>query len=157
MTYFLSGSSSSNSSAHLRPRPFVEFSPQQDRASLMTALSSSSPLSRSSTSSSGGRRRRSRRRRQPSRRRNTRSTRVRVIHGRVALRVGGYPGLQHLGASQLVRFVPLNKLRAAARRVLGGSAARKGKRTRRTRRSGGRVSVRPKRRTRTRRRRRRRV
>jgi hypothetical protein len=37
----------------------------------------------------------------------------------VSLRVSGFPQVQHVGASQLVRFVPLNKLKAAAKKVLG--------------------------------------
>ena len=123
-----------------QPKPFVEFSPHQDRASLMSSVGSGI-----GASSSLGRRRR----RPPSasagarsgrRRRNTRVTKVRVINGRVSLRVGGFPGVQRVGASQLVRFVPLNKLRAAAKRVLGRSSlgrrkrGRKGRKRRRVRR-----------------------
>jgi len=121
-------------------KAFVEFSPHQDRASLMSSVGSGI-----GASSSLGRRRR----RPPSasagarsgrRRRNTRVTKVRVINGRVSLRVGGFPGVQRVGASQLVRFVPLNKLRAAAKRVLGRSSlgrrkrGRKGRKRRRVRR-----------------------
>jgi hypothetical protein len=39
-----------------------------------------------------------------------------------------------VGASQLVRFVPLNKLRIAARRALGASGAKRHRRKRRHRR-----------------------
>jgi len=95
-------------------QPFVEFSPHQDRASLMSNPGSGS-------SSSAVRRRRRARSASSGRRRRTRVTRLRVVNGRVSLRVGGFPGVQQVGASQLVRFVPLAKLRAAARRVLGGS------------------------------------
>lgn len=131
ISYFATGSNSSSGSGARPPRPFVEFSPRQDRASLMTSLSS--PLSRKSNSSVRRRRRRVGRR-VGGRRRKTRSTRIRVIKGRVALRVGGFPGVQRLGASQLVRFVPLNKLRAAARRVLGGVGGGSGGGKARTRR-----------------------
>ena len=88
-------------------QPFVAFSPHQDRASLMTSGR------RGSASGTGGRRRR------------TRVSKVRVVNGRVSLRVGGLPGVQRIGAGQLVRFVPLNKLRAAAKRVLGGGRGRR--------------------------------
>ena len=46
-------------------------------------------------------------------------TKVRLVKGKVALRIRGYPGVTKLGASQLVKFVPLNKLKAAAKRALG--------------------------------------
>ena len=84
------------------------------------------------------------------RRKRSRVSKIRIVKGRVALRISGRPGVQHIGAGQLVRFVPLNKLRAAARRVLGANRV-----TRRRRRSrqGGRIR---KRRPQNRRRRRRR-
>jgi hypothetical protein len=41
------------------------------------------------------------------------------------LRVAGFPGYQKIGASQLVRFVPLAKLRVAAKRALGGLGYRR--------------------------------
>lgn len=61
----------------------------------------------------------------------------RLKAGRINLRIPGF-GLQKLGASQLVRFVPLSKLKAAAKKVLRASgvkrlSARKGKKGRRGR------------------------
>jgi hypothetical protein len=44
---------------------------------------------------------------------------VRVTKGRVSIKVPGHPGVSKLPASQLVRFVALNKLKAAAKKVLG--------------------------------------
>jgi hypothetical protein len=48
--------------------------------------------------------------------------------------VAGFPGLQRIGASQLVRFVPLAKLRMAAKRALGAhrgnNRRRKGRKAR---------------------------
>ena len=82
-------------------------------------------------------RKRSRSTAKKGRRRKSRVTKVRVVKGKVALRVGGFPGVQHVGASQLVRFVPLNKLRTAAKRVLG-SPPKRGKRGRRGRKRKGR-------------------
>jgi len=49
----------------------------------------------------------------------SRVTKVRLVKGKVALRIRGYPGVTRLGASQLVKFVPLNKLKIAAKRALG--------------------------------------
>jgi hypothetical protein len=107
-------------------QPLVDFSTRQDRASLVDAASAPARPPRSQTktlfptvktASSAGRRRR-----------RSRTTRVRIVRGKVALRVQGYPKIQHLGASQLVRFVPLNKLRSAAKRVLGRHPRRKGRR-----------------------------
>ena len=120
-----------------KQQPFVEFSPHQDRASLMTSVGSGI----GATSSLGRRRRRrplsaTAGARSGRRKRQTRVTKVRVVNGRVALRVGGFPGVQRVGASQLVRFVPLNKLKAAAKRVLGQSSFRrrtKGRRGRKRR------------------------
>lgn len=115
-------------------KPLVDFSIGQDRAhllgpqSLLTAHSSRRRLV--------GRRRRTLSNTTASltprrRRRRTRTTRVRVVRGRVALRIPGFNRLQHLGASQLVRFVPVNKLKAAAKRVLGKRPARGRSRRRR--------------------------
>lgn len=110
----------------------VEFSSDQDRANLV-----------SMTAGLVRRRRAGSRRRPQTRgsRSKARTTRIRVVRGQVALRVGGYPGVQHVGASQLVRFVPLNKLRAAAKKALGSNRRRGGSRRRRVRRRRkGRVS-----------------
>ncbi len=43
---------------------------------------------------------------------------IRIAKGQVALRVPGYKGVQKVSASQLVRFVPLVKLKTAAKRIL---------------------------------------
>jgi hypothetical protein len=42
---------------------------------------------------------------------------VRFVKGRVALRVAGL-GVQRLGASELVRYIPLSKLKTAAKKFL---------------------------------------
>jgi hypothetical protein len=52
-------------------------------------------------------------------------SKVRIVKGRISLRVAGFPGYQKIGASQLVRFVPLAKLRVAAKRALGGLGYRR--------------------------------
>jgi hypothetical protein len=51
---------------------------------------------------------------------------VRVTKGRVAIKVAGH-GVTKLAASQLVRFVPLTKLKSAAKKVLA-SLGHRGKR-----------------------------
>ncbi len=61
------------------------------------------------------------------------SNKVRVVGGRVRLRVTGYQGLQSLAPSSLIRFIPATKLRLAAKKVLRSSRVkparrRKGKR-----------------------------
>lgn len=58
-------------------------------------------------------------------------TKVRLVNGKVALRIKGFPGVQRVGASQLVRFVPLNKLRLAAKRALGVAGVKHHRRRRR--------------------------
>ena len=68
-----------------------------------------------------------------SRKRNIRtSNKVRVIGGRVRLRVTGYQGLQSLAPSSLIRFIPTTKLRLAARRVLLSSGQRPVRRRKRS-------------------------
>jgi hypothetical protein len=64
-----------------------------------------------------------------------RRTKIRVTKGRVAVRVAGFSGIQHLGASQLITHIPLSKIRAAAKKVLNksGKVAK-----RRRRKKGGR-------------------
>jgi hypothetical protein len=47
---------------------------------------------------------------------------VRIVKGRVVVKVGGYPGTHRFAAGQLIRFVPLNRIKLAAKRVLGSSS-----------------------------------
>ena len=53
------------------------------------------------------------------------STKVRVIKGRLNLRVAGYKGIQKLAPSSVIPYIPLTKLRAAAKKVLGKSNKKK--------------------------------
>jgi hypothetical protein len=59
---------------------------------------------------------------------------VRLIKGRVALKVAGHKGLAKFSCTQLVRFVPLKSLKSAAKKVL----RTQGKSTRSRKRKGGR-------------------
>jgi len=43
---------------------------------------------------------------------------VKLNKGKIKLKVAGFQGLQSLSASELIRFIPLSKLKAAAKRVL---------------------------------------
>lgn len=43
---------------------------------------------------------------------------VRVNKGRINLKVAGYQGLQSVSASELVHYIALSKLRAAAKKLL---------------------------------------
>lgn len=58
------------------------------------------------------------------------SKKVRIVSGRVKLRVTGYPGVQTLVPSHLVKHIAVTKLRAAAKKVLkdqGKAPSRAGK------------------------------
>jgi hypothetical protein len=61
------------------------------------------------------------------------SRKVRVVKGRVNLKVAGYSGLQKLAPSTLIPYLPASKLRQAAKRALGASGKKK-KTTKRRRR-----------------------
>jgi len=45
-------------------------------------------------------------------------TKIRLVKGHLSLKVAGYPGLHRFGASQLIQFVPLNKIKVAAKKIL---------------------------------------
>jgi hypothetical protein len=66
------------------------------------------------------------------------SKKPRVIKGRVNLRVAGYTGLQKIPPSALIQYLPANKLRAAAKKVLGktGKKTKKRRAAKRRRRAG---------------------
>lgn len=53
------------------------------------------------------------------------SRKVRVVKGKVNLRVTGYSGLQKLAPSSLIPYLPASKLRQAAKRALGASGKKK--------------------------------
>lgn len=59
------------------------------------------------------------------------SSKPRVIKGRVNIRVAGYPGVQKVAPSQLIPFLPVTKLKAAAKKALGDKRQKKKKTTRR--------------------------
>ena len=57
-------------------------------------------------------------------------TKVRVVKGHLSLKVAGYPGVHRFGASQLIQFVPLNKIKVAAKKILLQSRVKTPKRKR---------------------------
>ena len=83
-------------------KPLVKFE-TSERATLVSANSSMPPT-----------------RRAPRRSKPKKSTKgkPRVKNGRVALRVAGYSGLQHLTATSLIPYLPVTKLRQAAKKAL---------------------------------------
>ena len=98
----------------LEKKPLLNFSESQERASLIdTDLESMSPRRRRRV---GGSKRK----------------KVRVSHGRIGLKISGFKGIQHLTASELVRHIPVSKLRAAGKKVLkrSGRKIRKGRKKR---------------------------
>ena len=102
-------------------KPLVSFS-NRERATLAV---SSPPMPKRS------KRRASNRTTIRKRRRSAGSNKIRVVGGKIRLRVTGYQGLQSLSPSALVRFIPATKLRLAARRVLNtqGRTANRKRRT----------------------------
>lgn len=120
-----------NNKSHCQ-QPIVPYSTSESRANLMS-FGGPPPTRRKRSQSKSSNRRRSSSRR-GGRKNKTRVTKVRLVKGKVSLRIKGYPGVQRLGASQLVRFVPLNKLKAAAKRALVTSGVRRGKQKRHRRR-----------------------
>lgn len=71
------------------------------------------------------------------RRRVKASNKVRVVGGRVRIRVTGYQGLQSLAPSSLIRFIPATKLRLAAKKVLRSSGVKPARRRRKRLTGGG--------------------
>jgi hypothetical protein len=100
--------------------PLLSYSDRQERATLVRDLvdgSHSMPprkrgVGRRPRAAGKGRKRKS-----TSHRRVKGAKGVRVTKGRVAIRLAGH-GVTKLAASQLVRYVPLSKLKSAAKKVL---------------------------------------
>lgn len=105
-------------------KPLLNFSETQERASLIdTDFEEESMSPRKRT----GRKRRGRK----SSGKGDKRKGIRLNKGKIRIRLPGYEGLQFVTASELVRHIPLSKLKAAAKKVLrkaGVSKKRKGKR-----------------------------
>jgi hypothetical protein len=106
-----------------RKQPLIHYSETQERASLYDPDFEGMPPRRALRATRKLKKRGSRKKA------HLKPTRgVRFTKGKISLRIAGYSGLQKLGASELVRFIPLSKLKAAAKKVLRNSGTRKTKR-----------------------------
>ena len=63
------------------------------------------------------------------------SSKIRFVKGRVKLHVAGFPGIQSLSPTHLVRHIAASKLKVAAKKVLGKVGKRKGGRNSRRKKS----------------------
>jgi hypothetical protein len=97
-------------------KPLLNYSESEERASLFQSEDSMPP----------GRKRRSKSKK--GKRKYTGLKGVKFIKGKVALRISGYKGISKLSASDLVRYIPLAKLRAAGKKILGKSKKSKKRR-----------------------------
>jgi hypothetical protein len=100
------------------PLPLLSYSDSQDRATIVResfADSTSMPSVKRKRSKRAGRPRTASKKGRKHRVKGTKG--VRVTKGRVSIRLPGH-GVTKLAASQLVRYVPLNKLKSAAKKVL---------------------------------------
>ena len=57
--------------------------------------------------------------------RKTTKGRPRIVNGRLALKVSGYSGYQKIPPSALIPYLPVSKLRAAAKRALNSTKGKK--------------------------------
>jgi hypothetical protein len=66
--------------------------------------------------------------------RTSKRAKIRVVKRCLTLKAGGYPGLHRFGASQLIQFVLLNKIKLADKKILlqSGAAKRRAPKRRRT-------------------------
>lgn len=103
-----------SSTAAVVRKPLLCYSAQQDRASIVDI--SMSPAKKSKGGKTGGKGKKG-----GKKGKKGKKSRVKVVKGKVNLKVGGFSGVQHLLASHLVQYIPLNKLKAAARKVLVAS------------------------------------
>jgi hypothetical protein len=107
-------------------KPLLTFSQHQNRAAILD-IEEKLPLS-AGASASAKKNRHKRTASANTQRKGRRSPAVKVVKGQLLLRVPGYSGYQRLGASQLVPFIPLKKLRQAAKRALRASGVKPARR-----------------------------
>ena len=95
-------------------KPLVRFE-TSDRAQLITASSSMPARKRSRATG----------------KRRTTKGKPKLVNGRIALRVSGFSGTQKISPSALIPYLPITKLRAAAKRALNKSKKVGSKKSRR--------------------------
>lgn len=101
-------------------KPLVRFE-TSDRAQLISASNSMPSRRRSKTHS----------------KRRTTKGKPRIVNGRLSLKVSGFSGTQKISPSALIPYLPVTKLRAAAKRALNKTrkvGSKKSRRRRTTRR-----------------------
>jgi hypothetical protein len=64
---------------------------------------------------------------------STNTRKPRIVKGRIHLKVAGYSGIQKISPSSLVPYLPINKLRLAAKKALGATGKTKKKSVKRRR------------------------
>ena len=102
------------SNSSVTRKPLVSFS-TRERASLVTQQT---PMPKRGRKTGAKTRSQKKATKKKGRRRVAFSNKVRLVGGKLRLRVTGYDGLQSLAPSALVRFIAATKLRLAARKVL---------------------------------------
>ena len=125
LTSAVDGMNYSSQQRPSRKPPLVRFS-TQNRAILLSTAANSMPKTRRSKRVAS---RTGRKRSVVTSKRGGKQ--VRIVKGKVVVKVGGYPGTHRFAAGQLIRFVPLNRIKLAAKRVLGSSSRFRSRRRRR--------------------------
>jgi hypothetical protein len=109
----------SYSSRQQRKPPLVRYS-TPNRATLLSSINSMPQAKWTRAASKRPRQKRSQAT-NLRRRGGSASNKLKIIKGNVVVKVVGYPGTHRFGASQLIRFVPLNKVKQAAKCILVSS------------------------------------
>jgi hypothetical protein len=109
-------------------QPLLKFSENEERASFIEQEEDTS-MSRNKSRKGG--------KRKKSGKKALKGTKgLKFSKGRLALKLSGF-GLQKLGASELVKFIPLSKLKQAAKKVLRGKGTKQIKRRKQKKRKSG--------------------
>ena len=74
---------------------------------------------------------------QPKKSKGTSSAKPRVIKGRLNIRIAGYTGIQKVAPSQLIPFLPIAKVKQAAKRALSASGQKQKSRRRKSKKKNG--------------------
>jgi hypothetical protein len=100
-------------------QPILKFSENEERASFIEQEEDTS-MSRNKSRKGG--------KRKKTGKKALKGTKgLRFVKGRLALHLSGF-GLQKVGASELVKYIPLSKLKQAAKKVLRGKGTLRTKR-----------------------------
>lgn len=101
----------------VKQKPLLAFSANNDRAFIVENQPVlSAVVEKNKTQKVGPKKRRSKQRKKGSS--------VKIVKGQISLRVPGYQGFQRLAVSLLLRFIPIKRLRQAAKSALKTSGQR---------------------------------